>query len=235
MYKYFTPIVLLSFSCFSSSSQDNDLCSKMNSMSLSGKKNVEEHTPFKANLVRMKEDEVSCRYFSSQATLLSNGFTIHSPEWFQAENSLNLLPMADELLLKGGWNTNHLFCNLFVSVFDTINDEERFLEGTLSAEKLLTDRDKAFYQYSTKPVGESRIIDFVSSPVSDPISEFCEENKIYALSQKDIRPLQDKNNHGDRLALDTVSNNTDLFFSLIKKTGHREDIIIKSIFYPDYC
>jgi hypothetical protein len=229
MYKYFTALVLLTFSCFSSSSLDHDLCSKMSSMSLSKKKNIEEQHFFKVNLVRMKEKDVSCRYFSSQATLLSKDATIHSPEWFQNENSLNLLPIADELLLKTGWNTNHLFCNLFVNVFDTTKDEEKLLEGTLSAKKLLKAEEEVFYKYSTNSVGNSRIIDFVSSPVSDLVEKYCDEKKIYPLSQKDIRPLQDQNNHGDRLALDTVSTNTDLFFSLIKKVGHREDFIIKSM------
>lgn len=36
-------------------------------------------------------------------------------------------------------------------------------------------------------------------------------------------------NHGDRLALDTFKNNLDLFFSLIRRTAHREDLQIISM------
>ncbi len=117
----------------------------------------------------------------------------------------------------------------------------RVLEGTLLVEDFSQEED-TFYEFSVTPnnlgIGSRKFSDFVSSSVSEEsVVELGVTKKYKFLSQSSVRPLADDNNHGDRLALDSLANNIDVFFGLIRRTGHREDLEIHSMgmrFYSSY-
>jgi hypothetical protein len=140
-----------------------------------------------------------------------------------------------------GWKRNHLAANLFAVVYDTQKEQQRRIEGSLLAEETNIE-DSLFYDFSISPENKGlngrKIANFVSSQVlAEGVSQFINSKGYLPIYQSTLRPIVDNDNHGDRLALDTVSTNIDLFFNLIRKTAHREDLPIIAMgmrYYSSY-
>jgi hypothetical protein len=125
------------------------------------------------------------------------------------------------------WRRNHLCADLFALVYDTRDESYKVLDGTLLAQKNIDVNNKVFFDFDLRPnnqnLGGYKLADFVSSSFSRP-------SETYEFIDKDaLRPVSDAGNHGDRLALDTIKTNPHLFFNLIRRTAHREDLKILSM------
>lgn len=187
-------------------------------------------------------------YFSKAAKLKCSDVVISDqadPNIFGDTSSLKLM---DEFLCKqvnvsgtDGWKRNHLAVNLFAVVDDKTEDRKRCIEGSVLAEEVQVGNN-IVYDFSVSPGNGSlngrRMANFVSSDVlAATVSEFITSNGYVPIYQSKLRPLFDNDNHGDRLAVDTASANIDLFFSLIRKSAHREDMPILGIgmrYYSSY-
>ena len=195
--------------------------------------------PIELNLCRKIEDEVSARYFSRQNTVITfQGEELHRPTFFDSnlyhlsrvENLLNIHRVA---FGNTALRRNHLIANGYVSVYDTTDETRKIIEGTLHARKVEdagaqggTSEIEGMMRPNNAGVVGFEPANFISSSYNSPTvgREGC-----LPLAQTDVRPLSDSDNHGDRLALDTFKNNMDLFFGLIRRTAHREDLQIISM------
>lgn len=133
----------------------------------------------------------------------------------------------DDFLISAKWIINHLCADLFALVFDTRDESYKVLEGTLLTQKNTEAKKKAFFDFDLRPnnqqLGGYKLVDFVSS-------SFNQTSETYEFVDKnDLRPVTDTDNHGDRLALDTIKTHPHLFFNLIRRTAHREDLKILSM------
>lgn len=188
---------------------------------------------FDVKLIRTHDKKQAGIYFSKAATLKCSEVVVSThdnPDIF-GENS-HLKAMDDFLVKqvdvdgpKTGWRRNHLAANLFVIVNDIRTEQPKCLEGSI-----LTGED-IFYDFSVSPENKNlngrRVADFASSEVlAEEVSEFVKSKNYMPITASNLRPIFDKDNHGDRLALDTIYANSDLFFNLIRKTAHREDLTI---------
>jgi len=194
--------------------------------------------PTELSLCRQTGTEISAKYFLRQNTAINlQGSTLHEPAFF--DSGLYHLATVETLLNthrvafgNTALRRNHLIANCYVSVFNTTTENRQIIEGTLYARKVAD---------AGEPGGSSEIewlmrpnnagtagfekANFMSSSPTGPV----DAGGCLSLSKADVRPLGDDDNHGDRLALDTFENNIDLFFSLIRRTAHREDLQIISM------
>lgn len=125
------------------------------------------------------------------------------------------------------WKRNHLCADLFALVYDTRDESYKVLDGSLLTQKNNDANGGVFFDFDLRPnnqnLGGYKLADFVSS-------SFSEISATYEFVDKDaLRPITDLDNHGDRLALDTINTNPHLFFNLIRRTAHREDLKILSM------
>lgn len=192
--------------------------------------------PTKLRLCRQIGTEISAKYFLRQNTVINfQGVELHRPGFFvgalyhleAVENLLNIHKVT-----FGALRRNHLIANSYVAIYNTTTENREIIEGTLYARKIAD---------AGEPGGSSEIewlmrpnnagtagyekANFMSSSPTGPV----DAGGCLPLSRADVRPLSDDDNHGDRLALDTFKNNPDLFFSLIRRTAHREDLQIISM------
>lgn len=181
-------------------------------------------------------------YFSEEATLKFSNVVINY------KNQHDHLKAVDDFLVeevkankKNGWSKNHLAADLFVVVNDTRTEIQKCIKGTLLAEES-GEVGSLFYDFSINPdnknINNKAFANFVSSEVKGDVLQFVKDRNYVPITKSTLRPIFDKeSNHGDRLACDTISTNIDLFFSLINKSAHREDLSILSMgvrYYSSY-
>lgn len=172
-------------------------------------------------------------YFSNDATLKHH---LEDDDYADVAMGINAslstrLDHLDEFLVnQGTWSRNHLSASVFVLVYDTRDETSKLLEGLILAQ---WNPAISAYDFMVRPsvhdlVGDHKCADFVSSKIPDDSMVGLGDNRgSYTFIHKNsLRPIGDDNNHGDRLALDTISMNPDLLFSLIRRTAHREDLQI---------
>ena len=191
---------------------------------------------FDVNLLRYHDKKKAGVYFSKTATLKCSGVDVSfsNNDGIFGDNSH--LKAMDDFLIKqvqvggtDGWKRNHLSANLFVIVYDTRSDTSQCIEGSLLAEESAVEHYVS-YDFSVSPenkgMGSKKYADFASSEVVEEVSAVVKSKNYVPIIKSTLRPILDKNNHGDSLALDTIYTNIDLFFSLIRKSAHREDLPI---------
>jgi len=202
--------------------------------------------PVELSLCRQTGADISARYFLRENTVINlQGSALHEPAIFNSglyhvgivENLLNTHRIA---FVNAALRRNHLIANCYVSVFNTTTDARQIIEGTLYARKIadegapggLSEIEWLMRPNNQGTAGFERA-NFMSSPYEDPAAGPIDRGGCLPLARADVRPLSDDGNnhgnHGDRLALDTFKNNIDLFFSLIRRTAHREDLQIISM------
>jgi len=184
--------------------------------------------------------------FAKSAQLKCSGIVISTPTDPSIFGENSPLKHMDNFLFKqvemdgtSGWSRNHLTTNLFVIVDDKAKDEKRCIEGSILAENV---EDIPGYEFSISPANKNmnirKIANFVSSELKETLSKHVNDAGYLPIYQSRLRPVFDKeSNHGDRLALDTLLSNVDLFFTLIKKSAHREDLRILGMgtrYYSSY-
>lgn len=185
--------------------------------------------------------KVAARYFSKTASLRCGGITITGPEAkenFGEEAAAHLEDVGHFLEVYKNWHSNHLTASLFAVVNDKREDKIRQIEGSLLVERIEGEHKaeeipSASYDFSVLPGNKGiskskRKVNFSSQevPAETPFSKLIDERGYLSVSKGQLRPITPTNNHGDQLALDTVTTNIDLFFSLIRKTAHRHDLPI---------
>ena len=216
--------------------------------------NSDDKINFDIKLCRYINKDERGIYFSKVAKLKCSNVIISSPKNLCIFGQNSPLKRMDDFLDKqvkldkkveinsqNGWKRNHLTTNLFVIVDDKIEDVRRCIEGSILAEEITLGKNTV-YDFSVIPENKNlngrKIADFVSSKVSEEkLSKFIDKNGYIPMYKSKSRPIFDINNHGDRLAIDTVSSNIDMFFSLIRKSAHREDLPILGMglrYYSSY-
>lgn len=129
------------------------------------------------------------------------------------------------------WKRNHLCADLFALVYDTSDDKTKVLDGTLLARKESDGEYTFAIRAGNAGIFGYKAADFVSSSVTpgDMAAMGANAANYEIIDSLALRPVTDNGNHGDRLALDTIKTNPHLFFNLIRRTAHREDLKIISM------
>jgi len=138
----------------------------------------------------------------------------------------------DLFLQQNGWKRNHLCADLFAMVYDTRDEQAKVLDGTLLARKESDNEYTFAIRAGNTGINGYKFADFVSSPVPSKVMDAMDANaaNYEMIDSVALRPVTDKDgSHGDRLALDTIKTNPQLFFNLISRTAHREDLKIISM------
>lgn len=144
------------------------------------------------------------------------------------------------------WKRNHLASGLFVWVFNDTTGTTEILDGIISAQKG-DDGLVIFDIRQNRPPKDYKYADFVSSQIDHTqiVGTTAAEKKAkyLFLDTGDLAPIttdpvaQGGRLHGDRLALDTIKKNLTLFFKLINKKAHPEDLKILGMgtrYYSSY-
>lgn len=198
-------------------------------------------------------------YFSGKASIpLPEGFTdaddaaVDSCELdFTAAYHEERVSDMDSLLRTqgaGNWRRNHLSGSIYVCVYDTRDEAVKIIEGALTARKFADPVDATKFicdfdvtKIDSDPTGDWKYADFVSSnPTADESAAMpaAEKNRYTMICSTDMRPIFDPGaTHGDRLAVDTLRANPDLFLRLIRREAHREDLQILGMgtrYYSSY-
>lgn len=130
------------------------------------------------------------------------------------------------------WKRNHLCTDLFALVYDTTDDQAKVLDGTILANKESDNEYTFAIRAGNLGITGYKTADFVSSSVRPVEIAAMGTNAVnYEIIDSGVlNPVTDRQGtHGDRLALDTVKTNPHLFFNLIRRTAHREDLKIISM------
>lgn len=132
------------------------------------------------------------------------------------------------------WLRNHLAADLFTIVFDARKEKIKLLEGTLQVRKeLAPDGEYTFaIRDGNSLISGYKFADFVSDLVISSTIDVMGANadNYEFINTIALKPVTDpSNNHGDRQALDTIKTNPHLFFNLMRREGHREDLKILSM------
>jgi hypothetical protein len=208
---------------------------------------------FEVNLERHLDDtatpgtkKIAARYFSKTASLRCEGVAMTGPEAKEnfATETANHLDDVEHFLQtqvgynKKGWRNNHLTASLYVIVYDRREEKVRQIAGSLLVQKMERETKSGelpspFYDFSVLPGNKGlgsdrRKVNFSSKEVfaETPFSKEIDLRGYLSISKDQLRPITEVNNHGDQLALDTIITNSDLFFSLIRRTAHRHDLSI---------
>jgi hypothetical protein len=220
---------------------------------------LERHLDDPANYGKKK---IAARYFSKTATLKCHGVAMTGPEAkenFGEEAANHLKDVEDFMqvqvnLFKGaGWHNNYLTASLFAIVYDKKEDNLRRIEGSLLVEGIEREIKSGeppslSYDFSILPGNKGLRKDkqkvnfsskFISKEFSEniPFSSLADGIKYLSISKEQLRPITETNNHGDQLALYTIATNIRLFFNLIDKTAHKQDLPILSMgvrYYSSY-
>lgn len=181
---------------------------------------------FDVTLHRYQQKKKACTYFSKDAVLTCSGVSLSNSEDPIFGEGSSLSHMDDFLWAQvqkyktPGWSCNHLAADLFVVVNDKTQEEQRCITGSLLVEA----QGDGPYEFSISPsnlhLNGRKKANFMSSQETDEGIKTLMEQKGYLpiyQGKEGFQQIFDDNNHGDRLALDTISSNVDLFFSLIKK------------------
>jgi hypothetical protein len=168
---------------------------------------------FDVTLHRYQDNKRACTYFSKLANLSCSGVSIsnsNNNSIFGVDSSLEHM---DEFLRaqvkkygKPGWNRNHLATDLFVVVNDTTQDEKKCIVGSLLVDVI----DDSVFEFSVSPsnlhLNGRKKANFMSSAETDQeINQIISQKGYAPIDQGKLRPVFDNDNHGDRLALDTIS------------------------------
>ena len=177
-------------------------------------------------------------YFSGKALIQVDSMT-KEPEDSDVESVVvdfnaghsSRLDHMDQFLKCDGWKRNHLSADMFVLVYDSTDDEKKVIEGTILARKEAVPDNE--FTFAVRPnntvVPGYKFADFVSSPVTS-IETMGENAASYEfIDNSSLKTVTDDGNHGDRLALDTIKTNPHLFFNLMRRSPHREDLKIISM------
>jgi len=204
---------------------------------------------FNVNLHRyINTAQLAGCYFARKAKLGCSSVPVSNPDMVEVFGDQSPLGAVDSFLQAQvtryggeGWKRNHLAVSVFVIVNDKQKDKKRRIEGTLLVEES-GEKESVSHDFSVSPGDKAlngrKKADFMSSNSEDKVILGVIDGYGYLpLSRSSLRPLTDQDNHGDRLALDTISTNIDLFFSLIRRTAHREDLPILGMgvrYYSSY-